>query len=96
MKSFKNINILVEVKLSCLENFFLKKIFYLKEKGFFEKRNQKNCFFDCYLLIVKKKNCYLKQNVFLFVKKIFEKRVFGKNFFNLWRLKVSLHKSPDV
>ena len=37
MKSFKNINILIEVKLFCLKNiFFLQKSSYLKEKYVFE------------------------------------------------------------
>ena len=41
MKSFKNINILIKVILSCLKNFFFLKSFYLKEKYVFENKNKK-------------------------------------------------------
>ena len=42
IKSFENINILIEVKLFCLKNAFFEKDFHLKEKIVFERKKKKS------------------------------------------------------
>ena len=92
MKSFENINILIKVKLFCKKKFFFQK----RKKTFLEKTLKKKNFFRKKLVLVKK-NFFLKKKTRfgLFGKKIFFEKII-KNFFYLWRLKVSAHKSPGA
>ena len=50
MKSFKNINILIEEKLFCFNFCFLEKSFYLKETYVFEKKKLENLILEKKLL----------------------------------------------
>ena len=55
MKSFKNINILIEVILFCLKNFFFWKKAFIWKTFVFEKKKLKKLFF------FEKKNCFWKK-----------------------------------
>ena len=80
MKSFKNINILIKVKLLCWKKFMFQKSFclkkdcHLKEKKFYwEERSffvEKNVFW--------KKNFFLEKNLFLWKKIFFLKKLLFK------------------
>ena len=95
MKSFENINILIKVKLliKVLEKVFEKRLSCERKKIFWEEKRffaEKN---------VLKKNFFLEKKLFektSFGKKLFFENFLKKNFFYLWRLKVSANKSPGA
>ena len=91
MKSFEDINILIEVKLICLKNLLLEKN-VLKNKNNVIEKILKNFFWKKNKLLFKTN---LKKNFFL------QKKI-SENFFNLWhlklpaQLKVQVPNSPDI